>query len=204
MLEDSLYKKFYNKWYNDFIYELDLSNIRWIKLTAEELIRFYNENYYDEDAGCFALSTNMNNMIVSPFGLELTSYNSDRVSLEYTHLLGIVPNRKGTYTIVSKIKMDERYKYITEVDECIYVEYIEVNSFFKKRGIFKLTIQSLINFIDLNKNIVLTDETEEGKKCRVHELFRKILNINNYSSVIKTEDDVDKEICQSILKRLKK
>ena len=69
---------------------------------------------------------------------------------------------------------------------------------------YKFTVQSLTKFIDLNKNIVLTNETEEGQMCRVQEWFRKILNENNFNGVIKTEDDIAKEINQSIQKKLKK
>lgn len=204
MWEDFLYKKNYDKWYNDFIDEVDLSNINWVKLNSEELLNFYNNNYYDKDIDCFVLSTKENSMVVSPFGLELTSYSSDNACYEFIHLLGIVPNRKGTYTIVSKIKMHEKYKYVSDMDECIFIDYIEVNRFFRQRGIYKLTIDALTKFIDLNKNIVLTNETKEGKECRVHELFRKILNENSFVGVVKTEEDMAKEINKSLQKRLRK
>jgi len=204
MWEDFLYKKYCDKWYKDFIEEVDLSNIKWVKLNSEELLNFYNENYFDKESNCLALSTKQNSMVVSPFGLELTSYSSDKVCQEFTHLLGIAPNKKGTYTIVSKVKMHENYKYIYDIDDCIFIDYIEVNKFFKQRGIYKFTVQSLTKFIDLNKNIVLTNETEEGQMCRVQEWFRKILNVNNFTGIVKTEDDIVKEINENIKKRLKK
>ena len=46
------------------------------------------------------------------------------------------------------------------MDACIFINYIEVNRFFKQRVIYKLTIDALTRFIDLNKNIVLTNETK--------------------------------------------
>lgn len=78
-------------------------------MNAEELLNFYNDNYYDKDIDSFALSTKENSMVVSPFGfgLELTSYSSDNACYEFSHLLGIVLNKKGTYIIISKIKMHE-------------------------------------------------------------------------------------------------
>ena len=62
--------------------------------------------------------------------------------------------------------MHENYKYIYNIDDCIYINYIEVNRFFRQKGVYKFTVQSLIQFVDLNKNIILTNETKDGEKCR--------------------------------------
>lgn len=57
MLEECLYKKFYNKWLDEFITDVDLSQLKWIKLNSHELVKFYEDNYYDSECKCFALST---------------------------------------------------------------------------------------------------------------------------------------------------
>ena len=204
MWEDYLYEKHYDRWYQEYIEDIDLANIKWIKLNASELIEFYDENYYDQESKSYALSTEKNSIIVSPFGLSITSIYSDQTNSDYTHVLGIVPNKKGKYTIVAKAKINEHYKYLDEVPECTYIDYIETNSFFRRRGLFKETVKALSKLIDSTKDIILTPETEMGSLCRTTDHLRQILIANNHCGKVKTESEIHDEIEKSFQKKMKK
>ena len=48
-MEEQLAKKYYDKWYQEYIADIDLNELKWIKLNQAELKEFYDENYYDFD-----------------------------------------------------------------------------------------------------------------------------------------------------------
>lgn len=62
--------------------------------------------------------------------------------------------------------------YGSEKDKRQSVCYIDVNAAYRNRGIAKRMIYELEKHLDENLPLVLTDESEMGKICRIHQHFK--------------------------------
>lgn len=193
-MEEELAKKYYDKWYQEYIADIDLNELKWIKLNQAELKEFYDENYYDSEAKCYAMSTKKHSFVVSPFGLEITSFLFDMEQKKSKHILGIVPNNKGKYTIVCKIKLREDYILGDILGDAstpyIYINCMEVNRFFRNMGISKTSVYQFYNLINMDKDIIMSDETDNGKECRVNENFCNTLYSLGYTGTVITESEL--------------
>jgi len=189
-MEEELAKKYYDKWYQEYIADVDLTKLKWIKLDHAELKEFYDENYYDSEAKYYAISSKKRGFIVSPFGLEITSFLFDMEQKKSKHILGIVPNNKGKYTIVCKIKFREDYMLCDTSSPYIYINCMEVNRFFRNMGISKRSVYQFYNLINMDKDIIMSDETDNGKECHVNENFCNTLHSLGYTGTIITESEL--------------
>lgn len=94
--------------------------------------------------------------------------------------------------------MNEKYRYLPNFDECIYIYYIETNIFFRRRGIYNDSVNALFRLIDLNKDIILTNETKIGNLCNTYNHFCRIFKERGYIKKIKTETELSEEIHKSL------
>ena len=61
---------------------------------------------------------------------------------------------------------------------------MEVNSYFRNRGIYKKMCEVLIKFINQNQHIITTMQSEIGLKCHVFEILKKELEKNGFKNYI--------------------
>lgn len=177
----------YNKWINQYIENVDLSNIQWLCLNSDELSEFYQSNYLDFDEWQYVIDDDKTNYYSSPLGLHYLrlDYNKE----DYKFLIGVVNNNINKKTIVAAmIYLDNYYIFDNQQEPFTYVSSIEVNSFFWRRGIFKKLCFNAIKFININQNILLSDESMMGRKYRVIEKFRKILVDCGFEKMIVVDD----------------
>ena len=105
--------------------------------------------------------------------------------------------------------MLEDYLYTKYKDkwykEYIYIDYIEVNRYYRNKGLYKKTVLELSKRLDKNKDIITSEMTDIGRLCNTHKYFCMILKENGYTGNIQTEyefkDEVDKKIRNKLLKR---
>ena len=150
-----------NKWYNDYIKNVDLEKIQWIKFNANELDTFLENNYLDKEVWEYVHDENANSLYPTLLGMNYLNINSPLNNKEYSFLLGIVDNNIGKKTVVAAtIYLDE---YIIFTDQEIPV---------------------IINFINPDQHIVTTKQTEMGAKCHVFDILRNTLISNEFHNYI--------------------
>jgi len=165
--------KRFNKWLHNYIEDVDISNIEWVKLDFNELRIFFNENYFDEDENIYVVEDDFN----IPFGLYYLTFNS--FCDKYNYLLGIVDNNIGKKTIVSAIVYLEDYYFFAAQDIPVtYVSTVEVNSYFWNNGIYKRMCDEFVKIINPNHHLVISEESEIGRLCGVVRNMNKSLYNN--------------------------
>jgi len=174
-----------HKWINNYIKNINLDEIEWIMLNATELDAFLEDNYLDKEEWEYVHDENANSLYPTLLGMNYLNINSPINDKEYSFLLGIVNNNIGKKTIVAAtIYLDEYFIFTDQERPVTYISTMEVNSFFRKRGIFKKMCEILINFVNPNQHIVTTKQTEMGLMCKTFDTLQRILISNSFMNSI--------------------
>lgn len=181
-------KRIKDNWISDYIPELDLNKIKWVILDNDNFFKFLIENYYDNNEYIALPDLEADDLI--PLGLVYTTFRKYDEGAKY--LISYQENNKGLKTILTCLKYYENYK-TCELDDCItFANYIETNFFYKRKGLFKLTIKKFLEMAIINNYVITTPESLEGSVCHtvghLKELLlnKGILVFDNYS---KLKDD---------------
>ena len=174
-----------HRWINNYIKNVNLDEIEWIKFNATELDTFLEDNYLDKEEWEYVHDENANSLYPTLLGMNYLNINSPINDKEYSFLLGIVDNNIGKKTIVAAtIYLDEHLIFTDQERPVTYISTMEVNSFFRKRGIFKKMCEILINFVNHNQHIVTTKQTEMGLVCKTFNTLSNTLIYNGFENYI--------------------
>ncbi len=184
-----------NRWINEYIEDIDLRDIKWINLNYEEFGMFLKENYYDFIDKTYVTDKKINSSYFIPLGM-CYLYYTDTLN-DYKYILGVVKNKKGKYTIISAvIFLDNIYISKEQVNPMTFLCSIEVNSFFRRKGIMKKTCEFLSDFIPNNQDIIVSKESEMGKKCNSFSTIYSCITKKNLDINVFSEEEFDKNIYQ--------
>lgn len=100
----------YQKWETEYIKNIDLTKIKWIKLNGEDLIKYIDLNYLDKKTWSYVLNEKVSSVFASPLGLKYLNINMENSN--YNFLLGVVQNNIGKNTIVADICYINDYYYL--------------------------------------------------------------------------------------------
>ena len=174
-----------NKWISEYIENINLEKIEWIKLNSSELNNFIRENYLDEDTWQYVRDENVNSLYPTLLGMHYLNLDNSINNRAYSFLLGIVDNNIGKKTIVgATIYLDEYFIFTDQESPLTYISTMEVNSYFRNRGIYKKMCEVLIKFVNQNQHIITTMQSEIGLKCHVFEILKKELEKSGFKNYI--------------------
>ena len=174
-----------NRWYNHYIKNIALEKIEWIKLNSTELYMFLKNNYLDKEVWKYVYDEKANTIYPTPLGMNYLNFDNPINNKNYSFLLGIVENNIGKKTIVAAtIYLDKCFMFTNHGIPVTYISTMEVNSYFRNKGIYKKMCEALINFINLNQHIVTTEQTDMGAKCNVFNILKNTLLSNGFHNCI--------------------
>ena len=174
------------KYYRDYISGVDIDNIEFKIFNYDELHKFLKENYYDSEFNKDVYWEP--DGFMAPFGLYYLDYITS--SEDFDYMLGLVDNAKGCKTIVLCLIYDRNYGPIDEEDNKVgYISMIEVNYFFRNKGIFKKSFEYIKDLFKDNNILVISPESINGNEVSV---FKRISSIfDGKISVIDEEEYYD-------------
>jgi hypothetical protein len=171
----------YKKDYNNII---DINNIEWIKLSAEALKSFLEENYYDKVNNEYVAERRFNQ---NPLGFHYLTF---KINKNCNYLLGVTTNSINKKTIlVALTYIDKYYRYLSQTIPLTYLITIETNKYFRNQGLFNAFCNNLILFINPNQHILATKESELGSQVHVIEREKIALLNNGYTKEIFINDE---------------
>ena len=174
-----------NRFIKDYIENVDLERIKWIKLNSKELDSFFEENYLDKKNWEYILDDNASNLFPTILGmnyLNLDDPNNNKLS---SFLIGIVDNNIDKKTVIcATIYKEKYYIYNDQEVPVTYITTMEVNSYFRNKGVYKKMCEALIDFINPYQHIVTTKESQMGIKCNTFETLKRILISNGFKNRI--------------------
>ena len=167
MIDIQTYNENKDRWYKEYIDQVDIKNLKWQKLNALELKKFYAENYYDYIVGCYVSGSRSTKSYATPFGLKYMPiyYINDKSNFLISHSL----NNKKTNTIVTCLSFVEDCKDRFTDNTYTFIEFVEVNEYFQGNKLLNEMAAELPKYIDLNHDIIITSESTKGSVCKVHE-----------------------------------
>lgn len=173
------------KWINEYIKNLDLKNIEWIKLNSTELEEFLKKNYFDQELWEYVHDKDANRVFPTLLGMHYLNVYSPVNGKDYSFLLGVIDNSIGKKTIVcSIVYLDEYFIFNDQKEPLTYISTIEVNSFFRNKGLCKKSCEIFLNFIKPNQHILMSGQSEIGKKCKVYESLMKTAVNNGFEKYV--------------------
>lgn len=182
-----------NELIKDYIDGVNLSNIEYQSLTANELYDFLNDNYIDKNG--FVSSDDSPS---KPIGFEYLDYSLLNFS-NAKYLIGYVQNNIGKKTIVSYLKYYDNYLFDKEQQiPLTYILTIEVNEYLRRKGLFKQLIKESINHIDINNPVITTIESDLGYKIGIVEIIKKIYYENGFNKDIRSIGECDEQYLEMI------
>lgn len=189
------------KWIYDYIKDVDLNNIEWIKLNSSELEEFFKNNYYDETEHEYVSTESDTYRKDMPLGLYYLSFKF--INNDYSFLLGVVNNRIGKKTIVANIMyLENEFLFSGQINPCTYISSVEVNAYFQNQGIYKKMCEAFIQYVDYDQHIVVSRESEMGKKCRVFDTLKTTLIINGFQKKVLNDKYFNRsELCDEVCEK---
>ena len=164
-----------DKWVRDYIDNIDISNIEWIKLNCEELDDFFEENYLDRVEWEYVLDEDANSLFPILLGLNYLTLNNPRSELSYNFLLGVVDNNIGKKTIVSDIiYLDEYFIFGNQTIPFTYIASVEVNTYFRNRGITRKMYGAFFQIVRPNQHILTSMLSDMGKRYNLLEITKQV------------------------------
>ena len=159
------------KYIKNYIVPLDINKIKYQILTNEELIKFYEENYYIN----YKFVEWHDNGFSNPLGMHFLSSNLPR-DMEVFMLT--IPNKINRETIIGSIIYSD--KYVTSLGEIIFlIDTVEINYFYRNKGLLDIMYDEFIKRNNVDRDIILTCLTQMGYRCGVDKHLSKILKKNN-------------------------
>lgn len=147
----------------EYFTNLNLNNLKFINIKCNELSRFLE----DYDRFGIPMWTNGGEEAITGFHY-LSLIDSCNENSENCNYLLCLNGKK----IAGVIK----YGIFNEYDirhQCMC--YIDVNFAYRRRGISKILINQMNKYLEKNIPFVITNETEIGKKCKMHEHFKNMI-----------------------------
>lgn len=174
-----------NKWINNYIKDVNLDNIEWVVLNSNEMNNFFKNNYFDMSVWEYVYDENSNFLYPTPLGMHYLNYDNPSNNKEYSFLLGIVDNNIEKKTIVAAtMYLDKYFMFSDQKHPATYISTMEVNSYFRNRGLYKKMCEALINFINREQHIIITKQSDMGKQYNVLENFKKCLISKGFKNYI--------------------
>lgn len=174
------------KWINEYINNIDITKIQWIKFNMNELINFYEENYFDKDVLKYVRSES-DDTFVTPIGLHYLNFEQNNDN--YSFLLGVVDNNINKKTIVAAmIYLENYYVFREQQVPLTYISTVETNLYFRNKGIYIKLCKEVINFLNPNQHILISRESNLGSKCGVVNILKKVLMQNGFKNKILIDD----------------
>lgn len=186
----------YNQYCHDYISNVSLDDIEFIKLNREQLLKFYYQNYFDEENECFKYWIEKGNVV--PFGMEYLTLNENAGNSSY--LLGICNNNINTKTIVCCVIYDDKcYIADEQIKPITVLKTVEVNYFFRGKGLINRIYSYLSNIIDKEQNILITSLSPMGSMCNLFETLKLALKKSGFNQDIRLEDELNEEYFTKVL-----
>ena len=174
-----------DKWINDYIKNIDLKKIEWIKLNCDELNYFFEQNYLDKNDWEYVCDEDANNIYPTLLGMSYLNVDNSSNVKDYNFLLGVVNNNINKKTVVcATIYLDEYFMFEEQEVPVTYISSMEVNSYFRNRGLYKKMCEVLINFINPNQHIITTKESKLGIKYNTFNILKNTLVSNGFEKSI--------------------
>ena len=174
-----------DKWVRDYIDNIDISNIEWIKLNCEELDDFFEENYLDRVEWEYVLDEDANSLFPILLGLSYLTLNNPRSELSYNFLLGVVNNNIGKKTIVSDIiYLDEYFIFGNQTIPFTYIASVEVNTYFRNRGITRKMYGAFFQIVRPNQHVLTSMLSDMGKRYNLLEITKQVALENGFDKQI--------------------
>jgi len=181
-------RKEFSKYYKDYINGVSIDNIEFKTFNYDELLVFFKKNYYDLDFNkyvCWQPDGLIDNV---PFGLYYLDFIAS--SNDFSYMLGLVDNSKGTKTIVFCLVYDLDYGLVDEEENKVgYISTIETNYFFRNKGVLNIALEEIKMLFKNNEILVVSPESIKGSQVGI---FKRICDkFEGKVKVIDEDDYVD-------------
>ena len=190
----------YNRWKSEYIDGVDLDDIEYLNLTADELNKFFDENYIDETIWGYVSDQKLT---TKPIGLVYLDYQlfnlKNPFEKEKKYLIGVVKNKKGKKTIVSVFKYCNNYFFFKDQKiPLTYLLSVEVNSFFREKGLFNKIVLESLNHINIEHPVIITIESEMGARIGTINKIKNIYYSHGFDRDIRCVNEYDDEYIEML------
>lgn len=186
-----------NRWLEEYIQNVDISQIEWLILDSKELKKFFVDNYYDKKCNSYVKEFNVTPIQI-PIGMFYLSFNY--INNDFKYLLGVVPNNVGKKTIVGCLMyLEECYLFAHQRKPVTYALSVEVNAHFRNKGILGRMVKEFLSCINGEQHLVVSKQSDIGKLYNVFNVIEVKAKECSFQKNILYDDLDSKEKLEKIV-----
>ena len=181
-----------NRWIDEYVKGIDINERKYLLMNGTELNKFVLDNYYDKDKKRIASGEKE----FLPLGMEYLEYrlfDDEAWGGKVNFLICYAPNNIGKYTVLSEMRYYENCTMIArgQIIPITYIEYAEVNKYFRQMGLYKELINEFAKVVDREKPLLSTDETKLGEICHTFTILKDTLIKSGFEQDIRCDKELD-------------
>ena len=181
-------KKTLDRWMNEYIETVDISKRKYTLLSSNDLKIFVINNYYDMYTD--RIVTGENDYM--PIGLQYLDYLevlNKAYGGDVKFLVCYAKNGIGKNTILSELRYYDNCNELIKDQQrpVTYIEYAEVNRYFREKGLYQDLIKEFAKIINPNNPLLTTNQSMTGYHYNVYEKLVRILTESGFNQDIRNE-----------------
>lgn len=182
-------QELFEKWIDEYINGIDINQCQYFLFDQLQMYKFIMDNYTDPET---KRKVAVGKAEYYPIGLQYLDYEGAEETQyggELRFLIGAALNKVGKFTILSEIRFYEGCTQIArgQTIPVTCAEYIEVNSFFRKRGLCKALLREFAKVVNGDHPILTTVQTKTGLENHVLDKTIRILRESGFDKDIRDE-----------------
>ena len=140
------------KWFDEYISNIKLDNIIWIKFNAYDLNEFLVRNYFDKEEYEYVTELNNNTLYPSILGLQYLNTSIPNILENYNYLIGVVENNIHKKTIVAALVYSNNYHL--DQEQVTHIFSIDTNKYVKNVSLYQEMFNVFLKNIPRQKIII--------------------------------------------------
>lgn len=140
------------KWFDEYISNIKLDNITWIKFNALDLNEFLVRNYFDKEESEYVTELNNNTLYPSILGLQYLNTSIPNILENYNYLIGVVENNIHKKTIVAALVYSNNYHLGQE--QVTHIFSIDTNKYVKNVSLYQEMFNVFLKNISSQRIII--------------------------------------------------
>jgi len=176
---------------------LDKDKIKWLQLDYNGMQKFLEENYTDDNGNHIGW---YNSMLYNVLGMKYLAYSN--IVPGFNYLIGVISNNINKQTIVACLCYQKnRIWSLTQEEPVNFIQMIETNRSYRKQGIFNMLVEKIMPCLNLNQDLVTTDEYDDGLSCHTVTRLKNTLEEQGFEKEVLTYTEYKERAKQKSLSK---
>lgn len=172
-------------------------DVRWFSLDSEGMEQFLMCNYQDTNGNVLYW---LDQGEETPFGMTFLTFPPFNEHMKF--FIGTMKTTFNKEMIVGCISYLDDFEVNKGYPSVTSIETVEINYFYQGQGLLQIMFNAFSKIIPKKQDIVITSESQMGKKCHVIDHLKEALLKNNVDVNLYFEYEIDDDCFKKLVKSI--